>query len=82
MSIIHDSTHWMIWADKCLIEKVEKNPHKPPNYSVFMSRISTMSKTALSDQRADSLKVRESCKTTVNVPIKPTHHISLLATYE
>lgn len=63
MSIIYDSTQWMIWADKCLIEKVEKNPHKPPNYSVFMFGVGPASKTALSDHSTDSLTERERCRT-------------------
>lgn len=34
-------------ADECLIEKVEKNPQKPPNCSVFMFRVGIASMTAI-----------------------------------
>lgn len=40
----------MIWADTCLIERVEKNPHKPQNYSLFMFRVGTASKTTQRSQ--------------------------------
>ena len=35
MSYVYDRTPWMIWAYKCLIEKVEKNPHKPQDCKVL-----------------------------------------------
>lgn len=43
--------------------KVEKNPHKPPNDSVFTSRAGIASKTALSNSNTDSLKVQDCWKT-------------------
>lgn len=62
MSVIRDRTQWMIWADTCLIERVEKNPHKPQNYSLFMFREGTASKTTHSDHSTGSLTGR--CRTT------------------